>query len=115
MSDFGAYISIEKKDGKAFTSSEKNQIKNTLQSIIENDELVNALGDPYEHEVQDTNDSKTTVFVQLSEHYYGGDEKEDEEIFDFVKDAEEEDTNFISKKLENELPQFNISSGVTEW
>lgn len=115
MSDFGTAISIVKKDGKAFSSNEKQQIKNALKQIINTDELVNSLGESYNYEIQDVDDAKPTLFVQLSEHYFSGDEAEDQETFEFVEETELEDANHIISSLKTQFSSFNFNSSVEEW
>ena len=115
MSDFGATISIVKKDGKSFSSSEKQQIQSELENIIINDELVNSLGEIYNHEIIEVYDPEPTLFVQLSEHYYGGSEEEDEEAFDFVKNTEIEDVNHIVALFKKQFPEYDYVARVEEW
>jgi hypothetical protein len=115
MSDFGAAISIVRKDGKSFSSSEKQHLEDALKNCITNDDLVNAIGETYNHELQLVVDVNPTLFIQLSEHYYGGNDEEDQETFDFVEETELGDANHIIASLKNQFTDYNFTASIEEW
>lgn len=47
MSDFGATISIQKKDGKAFTDEEENIVREKVREVHESNQFKDGLGEPY--------------------------------------------------------------------
>lgn len=116
MSDFGTFISVTKEDNTSFSEQDITLITETIDTSINTDEFVNALGDPFLFEIAEENDDENpSILIILSENYYGGNPIEDEELFDFVKDSEISQAEEISNILKNILPDYNFTASFEEW
>lgn len=114
MSDFGTLLSATKKDKSDFTNSEVNDLSSELRKIIKKEDFIDALGEPFGHDFIIDDDKKSAV-AQLSEHYYGDDTKENEELFEFVEFTEKEQVKEIIKQLKSEFPDFEFTTEIEEW
>jgi len=114
MSDFGTLLRVTKKDNSELTISEVNDLSSELKKIIKKGEFVNALGEPFEHDFVIDDDKKSAV-AQLSEHYYGDDLTENEELFEFVENTEKEQIEGIIEKLKIEFTDFEFEVETEEW
>lgn len=116
MSDFGTTITISKKDKSNFTESEISEIEVKMTEYIrENDLTVLASEELYTVNITKMNDPHEELFIQLSEHYYSGDEIEDQESFEFVEEIELVDTEGIIEHLKGVFPNLDYKAEVTEW
>ncbi|HOY42212.1 MAG TPA: hypothetical protein PLX60_10135 [Chitinophagales bacterium] len=113
MSDFGTMIIATKKDNNGFTNSELSDLSSKLKSIIKKEDYTNALGKDFMDDFQEESDG--SAIVLLSEHFYGGDIKEDEESFDFVKESELEQAKEMAEKLSIEFSEIDFDAQTEEW
>jgi hypothetical protein len=114
MSDFGTLLTVTKKDNSELTNSEVNDLSSGLKKIIKKGEFTDALGEPFEHDFVIDDDKKSAI-VQLSEHYYGDDLTENEELFEFVENTEKVQIEEIIEKLKLSFPDFKFEAETEEW
>jgi len=114
MSDFGALLTVTNKDNAEISKSELKDFSKSLEKIIISQDYTNALGDPFAHEFV-LDDDKESATVQLSEHYYGDDATENEELLEFVIDTETNQIEEIIEKLRNEFPEYEFSYVIEDW
>jgi hypothetical protein len=114
MSDFGTLLTVTKKDNSELTNSEVNDLSSELKKIIKKGEFTDALGEPFEHDFVIDDDKKSAI-VQLSEHYYGDDLTENEELFEFVENTEKVQIEEIIEKLKLGFPDFKFEAETEEW
>ncbi len=114
MSDFRTLLTITKKDNSELANSEVSGLSSELKKIIKKEDFVDALGEPFGHDFILDEDKKSAV-AQLSEHYYGDDSKENEELFEFVENTEKEQIEEIIEKLKIEFADFEFSTETEEW
>lgn len=116
MSDFGTTITISKKDKSNFAESEISELEAKMTEYIrENDLTVLASEELYSVNITKTNNPHEELFVVLSEHYYSGDEIEDQESFEFIEENELVDAEEIIERLKVVFPNLDCKSEVTEW
>lgn len=113
MSDFGTLLTVTKNNND-LTNIEIKDISKSLEKIIKIGEYVNALGDPFENDFTLDEDKKIAT-LQLSEHYYGDDLTQNEELFEFVEDTEIEQIEEIIEMLKIEFPDFEFTTKIEEW
>lgn len=116
MSDFGTTISVIKENTGSFENSEIKKLSDKLKEFIYDEELENVLGEAYNNEFKRVDgENKPTLLVQLSEHFYSGEEDQDEETFEFVKDTELDDAELLISKLKTLFNHYSFEARVEEW
>lgn len=114
MSDFGTTISVVKKNKSVFSDNEIKELSDKLAELIKKNKYENALAEKFKHEFV-LDESKSQCIVQLSEHYYGGDDDEDMESFEFVEDVELETAEEIVELLKDIFPDYTFEACTEEW
>lgn len=114
MSDFGTTILAKKEDNSNFSSDDISDLSSKLKSILKDGEYGGALGDDFNHQFGEIEGSKS-IIVQLSEYYYGNDDDENEESFEFVKDVELDQALELVEMLSMEFPDYRFEANVEEW
>ena len=114
MSDYGANIELLKKDRTPLTDYDKELIKSTLESIKQDNEFSDVLGDDFLFEVREFDNDNTMVNLVFSEYWNG--EGDEEENFEFAKDNDLGQVEEIAEKLKSELGQiFEIKPNFENW
>lgn len=114
MSDFGTVITITKQDG-TFSGDEISALTTELDEILQNEDYVNALGEPFQLELKEVENEPSLLLLILSEHYYGGDEEEDEETFQFVEESEVGHAENIAGELQRKFNGYTFTASIEEW
>jgi hypothetical protein len=111
--DYGAILSVVKKDGASFTASEIDALSDGLDRLLEAGSFEDALGEPFVSVMEPPQDKQ--LRFRLSGHYFGNDEEENEDEFGFVEDVEIEEVQKIIAKLSVEFPELVFEAMVDEW
>ena len=114
MSDFGAIISISKKEKVPFCEKEFLKIKVICEQIKSETKLTNSFSDPYLFNVGRTkylgSDECLEVNVLLSNHWGSASD------FDWHKEVEIKDMKTITDSLCNLLPrEYELKSSFAWW
>lgn len=115
MSDFGTLITAVKKSGTV-SKNELNQLSDKLKSLIQsNEDYINYLGEPYEHDFDGVENSANEAIALLSEYYFGEDDDENDDLYQTIEDEELEDAKSLAEKLAGHFPEFSFEAEVTTW
>lgn len=115
MSDFGTTIIVTKISEKSFSSNEISSISSSLKGIIKKGDYEDALGEKFNHEFEEVDDTPPAIIVRLSEHYYGSNEKENEENKEFVSDIELPQAEEIVDELKKNYKDYSFEFDLDEW
>jgi len=113
MSDFGATISIRKKDGAAFSEAEFNEIERITGSYKDTCSHKNSMGKPYLFGVGKTTSLGETVFFEINvllSDYWG-----DAKMFKWHGEIDEKDAKTIAGELGKLLPGYHLESAFERW
>lgn len=113
MGDFGTVIQINSSD--ELTQSKLEEISNKLSEIFVEQSLNNS--EAYEFQNDDylhAEDKKSVMFI-ITDHYYSGNTKEDEDLKEFIEEFEGLISESIIEMLKVTYPDYEYSSFVDEW
>jgi len=114
MSDYGASITITKKDKSAITETEKSLVEALLIQIQNTEEYFDVLGNNFLFEIQDVVNDDSELHLVFSKYYYG--EGIDEENFEFAKDFDFEQVEEIAEKMNLILEDsFIVTPSFQNW
>lgn len=114
MSDFGSLLTATKVNGTKITQVNITELKTALKVAIDENDFGDALGKPFSSDFQ-LDSSQLMAIVQLSQHYFGGDPDEDNEIYEFVQEVEESDLEDIVDLLTTQFPEYTFEAKIEEW
>ena len=113
MSDFGTTISVTNPN-RPIDAGEAASLSTSLKEYITTNEMDNAIGEPYLSDFELNEDG--TLYLQLSEHYFGGeDEEEDADLLVFITELELEDAKLMVAELQTQFPDYSYTPAVDEW
>jgi len=114
MSDFGATISVRRKDGGAFSEEEFAQIEKIVQSYRETCPLKNSMSKPFLFDVGKTTIWGETEFFEINvvlSDYWG-----DAKMFEWHKETDVKDAATIAKELQLLLSEtYQLRSSFERW
>ncbi len=113
MSDFGAMISITKKDKTAFSEEEFTKIEQIVRYYKENCRYTNSVGDPFHFGVGKTQAPEDPVFSEVNillSEYWG-----DTEMFTWHKEPDLKDAQLILNELKPSFPEDYLVRTYFEW
>lgn len=113
MSDFGAMISITKKDGAGFSEEEFQEIEHLAQSYKETCTYKNSIGEPFHFGVGKTQAWNDPDFYEINillSEYWG-----DAEMFKWHEETDVKDARIILAELKPSLPGNYTLRSYFEW
>ena len=114
MSDYGASITLTKKDKKPVTEIEKEFIKTELAKIKNGNEFSDVLGEGFLFEVSEVANENAMLHIIFSEYWHGDGDEEDN--FEFAKENDFEQVEKIAEKLRLILSEtFDIIPAFESW
>jgi predicted RNA-binding protein Jag len=114
MSDFGAFISLIKKDKSSLTSSDKKMIEVELKKIKENNDYSDCIGEDFLFRIFKIENDNTMLDIVFSEYWHG--DNEHEENFEFSKNNDIGQIEEIAEKLKTKLGEvFDIKPKFEGW
>lgn len=114
MSDFGAMISVRKKDGGAFSDEEETLVRTAVRELHEaHRHLRNAIGEALIFDTGVTQKLEDPDFYEMNVLLsdYWGDSKD----FNDYKDSDLKDTLALSEKLRVKLGEKYVLDPQFEW
>ncbi|MCA4783361.1 hypothetical protein IF125_14070 [Empedobacter stercoris] len=86
MSDYGASITIIKKDGKSITDFDKNSVIELLKEFKSKNSLEDVYGNKFLYEVNEFSNDDTMLDLLFTRYYFGDvSDEENEKIFNSAK------------------------------
>ncbi|MGV3613122.1 MAG: hypothetical protein ACO1N0_19330 [Fluviicola sp.] len=114
MSDFGAIISIRKKDAAAFSEAEFQEIERITQAYKESCSHKNSMAKPYLFDVGKTTILGKSDFFEVNillSDYWG-----DAKMFNWHAEIDEKDAKIIAGELTPLLPEnYALKSAFERW
>jgi hypothetical protein len=116
MSDFGATIILTKKGELSLTTSDHELVSQEIEKIRSENEFLDALGENFIFIISEGIGKEfTNIIIILSEYWYSG-ERDEKESFEFAKDNDWEQVEYIAEKLKSSLGQiFEIKGSFESW
>lgn len=107
MSDFGAFLEIERKDNKILSENEISTISEQIEKLKAICKVSDSLGKPYQFKTCPKTNSKN-IFVLLSEYYTEND-------FEWCS-FDKKDAKVIAKDLNNSIGnQYKVIGCFDGW
>lgn len=114
MSDFGATISIRKKDGAAFSEDEFKEIERITESYKETCPHKNSMAQPFLFDVGKTQIWGESDFYEINvllSDYWG-----DAKMYKWHGETDEKDARTIAGELTKLLPEsYQLKSAFERW
>lgn len=114
MSDYGAAITLTKKDKSPVTQSEKDFVMAELEKIKAGNEFSDVLGGDFLFQVNEFSNDNTMLHLVFSQYWYG--EGDNEENFEFAKDNDLAQVEEIGGKLQSIVGEtFDLKPDFENW
>ncbi len=114
MSDYGASITLIKKDRSPLTSTDKELVRSELNKIKTNNDFSDSLGEDFQFEINEISNENTVFHIVCSQYWHG--DGDDQENFDFAKDNDLDEVQEIAVLLEPALGEaFEIKPDFETW
>ena len=111
MSDFGTTIKAIKESGDSISSSDASSLSDGLKDLIEDNDYVDLLEEPFDHEFEDIDTGE--VIVRLSKHYFG--DEDPGVAMEFVEENELQSAISLADLMKAQFPDYNFEAKVEEW
>ena len=114
MSDYGASITLIKRDGSPLTEMDKNLVESELNKIKAENELCDSIGEDFLFDMNEIANENTILHIVFSRYWHvGGDE---EENFEFAKENDLGEVQKIAEFLRPALNNlFDIKPDFENW
>lgn len=114
MSDYGASITLTKKDKTPLTTSDKDLVKTELNKIKANYDFCDSVGEDFLFEINEFANENTMLHIVFSQYWHG--DGDDQENFDFAKENDLDEVQKIATLLMPTLSHlFDIKPDFETW